>query len=106
MVTVPVDVMEAAVMEPVESTTNAPLATDIVPVVPMLMFDARSVPAIVPSTMELLLTESAPTDDEEMPVSPEPFPTNPVAVTVPTTTSFVDGVMVPMPTFPPALRYS
>ncbi len=84
-VTEPVEVITFAVIEPALSTTKFPLATDSVPVVLMLMFDAKSALAIVPSTMEALLTELLPTDDAEMPVNCEPSPENPVAVTVPIT---------------------
>ena len=109
MVTVPVDAMEAAVIAPALFTTKFPLATDIVPVVLRLMFEARSAPTIVPSDIWLvvtapvaimpLVTELVP-GVEVIPVSPEPLPENPVAVTVPMTCRVVEGVVVPMPTVP------
>ena len=83
IVIVPVDEIEEAVMEPALSTTKFPLATDIVPVVLMLMFVARSLPVIEPSTIEPLLTELVPTEEPEIPVNCEPSPINPAAVTVP-----------------------
>jgi hypothetical protein len=92
--------MVDAVIEPDESTTNAPLATDMVPVVLIEMLDARSLPVIEPSVIEELETEFVPTVDV-IPVNPEPSPENPVAVTVPITWSFVCGVSVPMPIFKP-----
>src|SRR3990167_5869015 len=73
IVIVPVDEIEEAVMEPELSTTKFPLATDIVPVVLMLMSDARSAPIIAPSAIEALLTEFV-LDDDVMPVNPEPLP--------------------------------
>ena len=97
MVIVPIDEIADAVIDPALSTTNPPLATDMVPVVLKLMLEARSLPVIEPSVMEELLTEFAPTD-AFMPVNCEPLPINPVAVTVPITCRVVDGVVVPMPT--------
>ena len=106
MVIVPVDEIADAVIDPALSTIKFPLATDMVPVVLRLMFDARSLPIIEPSTMELLLTELAPTEEPEIPVNCEPSPTNPVAVTVPMTCRVVEGVFVPTPTFPSFLAYT
>ena len=103
-VTEPVAVMVVAVMEPALSTLKFPAFTVTEPI--SIDFDdilsalARSLPVIEPSVMVELLTEFALTDEAEMLVNPEPFPENPVAVTVPMTWSAVDGVLVPIPTFP------
>ncbi len=108
-VIVPVEFIVVAVMEPEESTTKFPLATDMVPVVVRLMFVARSLPVIEPSEIVELLTEFAP-GDAEMPVSPEPspvkLPEKPSAVTVPFTWRAVEGVFVPMPTLPSFRAYT
>ena len=72
-VNVPVEFIVVAVMEPLMSTTKLPLATDIVPVVLMLMFDARSAPVIEPSMIVALLTEFV-LDDDVIPVNAEPLP--------------------------------
>ena len=91
-------------MEPALSTLKFPAFTVTEPI--SIDFDdilsalARSLPVIEPSVMVELLTEFALTDEAEMLVNPEPFPENPVAVTVPMTWSAVDGVLVPIPTFP------
>src|SRR3990172_8585006 len=104
MVIVPVEVMADAVIEPALSTLKLPALTvnepifNVVSVMPSV--SDMSLPVIELSTIVELLTEFAlgVPDDPDIPVKPEPSPTNPVAVTVPITTNAVEGVVVPMPT--------
>src|SRR3990167_2366973 len=101
MVAVPVTATVDAVTEPALSTLKLPALTvndpifNVVSV--MASVSAMSLPVIELSTIVALLTESAPGAVVTF-VSCEPSPMNPVAVTVPTTCSVVEGVVVPMPT--------
>src|SRR3972149_3851728 len=102
-VTEPVAVNVDAVAEPALSTLKLPALTVNEPIFNvvsvMASVFAMSLPVIELSTIVALLTESAPGAVVTF-VSCEPSPMNPVAVTVPTTCSVVEGVVVPMPTLP------